>query len=193
MDLVIVMPAYNEEGCIEPVVRSWCALLEKVAPTGGKLVVVNDGSRDKTGPILDSVATSDQRLIVVHQPNGGHGVALRTAYDKALALNPKFVFHVDSDDQFVVDDFLRLWDQRNTSKFILGYREVRHDALHRLVITRILRALNLVFFGILIPDSNIPFRLIEGEYLRRLLSQIPQGVFAPIPRRQCRSAHCWLY
>lgn len=179
MNLTIVMPAYNEEGCIEGVVRVWCNLLNQAEFQSGKLIVVNDGSRDRTGEILDNVASQLPNLVVIHQANGGHGKALRAAYDKALQLNAEYVFHVDSDDQFVVSDFSRLWSERSNSKFILGYREVRHDAFHRLVITRILKLINLFFFGAWIPDANIPFRLINGTYLKKLLQQIPSDVFAP--------------
>lgn len=177
--LCIVMPAYNEEGCIQEVVRGWLEVFERVATPDAKLVVVNDGSRDRTGALLDELANSSEQLIVVHQANGGHGKALRTAYDKAVELDAQWVFHVDSDDQFDTRDFELLWKERQRSLFILGFRRARHDALHRLVITRIMRTLNLMLFGAWLRDANIPFRLIEGKYLRILLDAVPPNVFAP--------------
>lgn len=179
LELCIAMPAYNEEGCIEQVVRGWCSIFEKNGIRNGMLIVVDDGSRDKTGEILDGLAKQEPRLLVIHQTNSGHGVALRRAYDAAVERRAEYVFQVDSDDQFEVDDFSLLWEKRHQSKFILGRRAVRHDALHRLVITRILKYLNVVVFGKFIPDANIPFRLIEGNFLRQCLEKIPQGVFAP--------------
>lgn len=178
-ELCIAMPAYNEEGCIEQVVRGWCSLFEKNGVRRGRLIVVNDGSKDRTGEILDGLTKQELPLLVVHQTNSGHGAALRRAYDTALEHQPEYVFQVDSDDQFEVDDFFLLWEKRKESKFILGRRAVRHDSLHRLVITRILKYLNVIVFGKFIPDANIPFRLIEGEYLRQCLEKIPYGVFAP--------------
>ncbi|MDC0358479.1 glycosyltransferase family 2 protein [Oligoflexia bacterium] len=178
-ELCIVMPAYNEEGCIANVVKAWCAIFDAHPFSDPKLIVVNDGSKDNTAQILDGLQQQEKRLVAVHQVNAGHGRALRSAYEQAAALDAQWVFHVDSDDQFVTSDFMLLWEQREASHFILGYRKSRFDAFHRLVITRILRAVNLVLFGRYVIDANVPFRLIEGGYLKKLLSVVPDTVFAP--------------
>jgi dolichol-phosphate mannosyltransferase len=177
----IVMPAYNEEACIADVVAMWTALLTEQFPADPtRLIVVNDGSRDRTGAILDEIKPNYPNLIVVHQPNGGHGNAVVNAYRQAAALNSEYVFQTDSDDQFVTSDFVKLWNKRFESPFILGCREVRYDAPARLVITRILRLSLLLIYGTYIKDSNIPFRLIRGSFLKKLLAQLPVPTpFAP--------------
>lgn len=179
--LSIVMPAYNEEEVIETVVKQWTDLLTRKFPAETtRLIVVNDGSRDKTGAILDEIKTRYPKLMVVHQPNGGHGNAVVNGYRQAVALDSEYVFQTDSDDQFIADDFDRLWDKRDDSPFILGYREERFDAPARLVITRILRWSITLIYGTHIMDSNIPFRLIRGTFLRQLLAQLPDPTpFAP--------------
>ncbi len=177
----IVMPAYNEEECIEQVVGMWTSFLSKTFPDKNtKLIVINDGSKDKTGAILDRIAPSINNLLVVHQKNGGHGNAVVNGYKKAVALESDWVFQTDSDDQFITDDVNKLWQKRNESNFILGYREVRFDAPARLVITRILKTTIFLAYGTYLNDSNIPFRLIKGEYLKKLLNQLPNPEpFAP--------------
>lgn len=179
--LSIVMPAYNEEDCVEQVVNSWTGFLERKFPDDNTtLIVVNDGSKDKTGEILNRLQPGNPRLTVIHQPNGGHGNAVVTGYKKALELDSEYVFQTDSDDQFVSDDFDKLWDKRHRSEFILGYREIRHDAKVRLFITRFLRATISSVYGTFIMDSNIPFRLIKGSFLRKLMAQLPDPApFAP--------------
>ena len=102
-----------------------------------------------------------------------------TAYRLASELQAEWVFHVDSDDQFVTNDFVALWAQRDRSDFILGHRMKRFDAMHRLVITRIVKSLNYLLFGVWIPDANIPYRLIKGQFLTALLRAMPKNVFAP--------------
>lgn len=178
---VLVMPAYNEAGCIEMVVLAWSKALEGILGAGAfKMIVVNDGSRDQTGAILDSLALRMAGLLtVVHQVNGGHGPALVNAYTRACALNAEFVFHVDSDDQFIPGEFSLLWDRRLSSAFIMGWRENRQDAFHRHVISIILRSMLFVIFGVNIKDSNIPYRLMARDYLRQLLAVLPSGIFAP--------------
>ncbi len=176
MSLAIVMPAYNESGCIESVVQSWLTVFDTVP---GVLIVVNDGSKDDTGKILDAVALREPRLKVIHQKNAGHGAAVMRGYQEALQTGEPYIFQTDSDDQFLPVDFPKLWERRDSSPFIIGYRKVRHDAFARLLITRIVRVLNFLFFFCWLRDSNIPFRLMRADYLRELLPLIPPGIFTP--------------
>jgi dolichol-phosphate mannosyltransferase len=176
---VLVMPAYNEQDCIESVLRTWDEELKRTVGGSYKLLVVNDGSRDKTGQIIDRLAQDMPSLVPVHKPNGGHGSALFVGYEKALSLNPEWIFQTDSDDQFVPSDFALLWNKRSSSSFLLGRRRARNDAFHRLVITRILRLFLFLIFGAYIVDANVPFRLIRAGYLKRLLPLLPEGAFAP--------------
>ena len=176
MDLVVVMPAYNEAGCIAESVRSWASLFKTVS---GRLVVVNDGSKDQTGAILDRLALEIPQLTVIHQKNAGHGSAVLRGYHEALQFGPDFVFQTDSDNQFFVDDFWKLWEMRKHTNLVLGFRLIRKDALHRLVITRFVRWVMFGLFGEKIRDANVPFRLFTGPFLAQALTKVPHGVFAP--------------
>lgn len=175
------MPAYNEQDCIEKVVYNWTNFLKTKFPNDKTtLIVINDGSKDNTKVLLDKLDAVIDNLTVVHQKNGGHGNAVVNGYRKALELDSQYVFQTDSDDQFVSEDFDKLWDKRSQSQFILGYREVRHDASVRLFITKFLRGTISTVYGTFIMDSNIPFRLIKGTFLRKLMAQLPNPEpFAP--------------
>ncbi len=83
-EVTVVMPAYNEEGCIEEVCRAWLALVKRLGDS--KVVVVDDGSTDSTGSKLDNFARSDHCLTVLHQLNQSHGNALLAGYKKAIEL-----------------------------------------------------------------------------------------------------------
>src|SRR6478672_4624446 len=106
------MPAYNEQDCIEAVLRAWTDEFERLFGAKYRIVVVNDGSRDRTGEILDAIAEGHKRVIVLHQANAGHGAALLNSYHYATGLDTEYVFHVDSDDQFRPSDFATLWELR---------------------------------------------------------------------------------
>jgi dolichol-phosphate mannosyltransferase len=180
MEVQLVMPVYNEEACIGEVVGKWSRQLEDTLGAGNfKMTIVNDGSRDRTGRILDELAGKFSCLDIVHQKNGGHGSAVLTGYRRAVAGDAAWVFQTDSDDQFDPVDFGNLWANRDRSEFILGCRQVRHDALHRKVITRIAKSLNLLLFGVYVPDANIPYRLMKRETLKTMLAELKEDVFAP--------------
>lgn len=179
--LSIVMPAYNEQDCIEKVVYNWTDFLKNKFPNDNTtLIVINDGSKDNTKVLLDQLEQKVSNLTVINQKNGGHGNAVVNGYRKALELDSQYVFQTDSDDQFVSDDFDKLWARRDQSQFILGYREIRHDAGVRLFITKFLRGTISAVYGTFIMDSNIPFRLIKGTFLKKLMDQLPvPEPFAP--------------
>jgi glycosyltransferase involved in cell wall biosynthesis len=184
MKLTVVMPAYNEGACIENVARTWLSFLDEwksksVSHTHGVLLVVNDGSKDRTGEILARLAKEDPRLCLVNQKNSGHGAAVLRGYNEALAMGSDYVFQTDSDDQFSPADFWSLWEARDSSPFVTGYRQARSDATHRLVIAKIVLILNFLLFGAWLKDANIPYRLIQADFLRSLLEMFPDSVFAP--------------
>ena len=178
--LIVVIPVYNEQECIEEVLTSWGTFLNRyLKDTSFKIVVVNDGSKDNTPKILDDILTKYPYLHVVHQKNGGHGEAVLNGYSIALKFSPDWVFQVDSDNQFLPEDFPKLWENRTKSKFLLGYRKKRYDEFNRLVITRIVRVIIFLLYRVWITDSNIPYRLIKGDYLAMLLRDLPGRPFAP--------------
>lgn len=180
MDLIVIIPVYNEEGCIQEVVSSWNEYFLKLFQQGSfKIILINDGSKDNTPAILDKLSAQFPTIEVVHQINGGHGNAVMNGYKKAVSQNPDWIFQTDSDNQFLPKDFIQLWEKREDSKFILGYRKKRNDDANRLVITRIVRMINLLFFGTFILDSNIPYRLMKGDYLAKLIPLVPKDAFAP--------------
>src|SRR5690349_13991382 len=79
----MVLPAYNEEANIARAVEGANAALEALG-LDSELIVVNDGSRDRTGEILRSLSQMYPRLeIVEHFPNRGYGGALRAGFAAA--------------------------------------------------------------------------------------------------------------
>lgn len=171
-DVVVVMPAYNEAGCIEEVAREWTAAV-------GRLIVVNDGSRDATGETLDRLAVELPLLRVIHQENAGHGPALLTGYRAALDSGTPWIFQTDSDGQFRAEDFFLLWEKRAQSDFLAGQRLTRHDHPARIWLSGIHAKILRALFGVSLADPNVPYRLMRAEALRSYLARIPEGTFAP--------------
>lgn len=172
----IVMPVYNEEEIIQQTVRDYHSEIVKQLP-GSEMVIVNDCSTDGTPTILGKLENELEGIKVLKpERNGGHGKALRLAYENAKL---SLVFHTDSDYQFDPKDFWKLYAEIEDHDLVIGYRATRHDPFPRLVITNILRASNMVIFGFNIRDANSPFRLIRKECLEECLKVIDTDAFAP--------------
>jgi glycosyltransferase involved in cell wall biosynthesis len=141
------------------------------------MIIVNDCSTDGTPLILDRLA-SELEGVKVMKPdrNGGHGKALRLAYENA---GKSLVFHTDSDYQFDPKDFWKLYEETESNDLVIGYRAVRRDPISRLVITHILRLSNMALFGYDLRDANSPFKITKKECLDACLGIIPPDVFAP--------------
>lgn len=186
VQLFLVMPVYNEQDCIKKVLNDWITTL---SPLNVKktFIVINDGSTDQTSQILKDFKkaqeVSSARLEVLDVKNAGHGAAILTGYQKAIELSDSthksFVFQTDSDDQFESRDFFKLWELNKNYDFIFGHREIRHDAKNRLFISKILRILVRLYFGVKTYDPNIPFRLMETRSLEIVLKKLPKDLFAP--------------
>ncbi len=177
---IFVMPVYNEAELIGGVVETWVTELTKFMDAKDfKILAVNDGSKDKTPEILEELTKRHKNLIVLNKPNGGHGSAVLSGYRYAVDQNFEFVFQLDSDDQIPASEFIKLWQLRQTSPFVLGFRRHRFDAFARIIVTNILRLLILDLFYCWIYDANVPFRLIRRTYLKSLLACMPEKAFAP--------------
>jgi glycosyltransferase involved in cell wall biosynthesis len=171
------MPAFNEESNIQQTIDAWSPIFTKVS--GSKLLVINDGSKDKTGDILKDLASKYNFLEVIDKPNEGHGKTIYLGYKKAIEKKHEWVFQTDGDGHFDPDDFYKLWSQKDSSHFLLGNRTKRKDPAVRVVLSNLISLWIYLLFGHYIKDSNVPFRLIRTSYLKKILKKVPKGVFAP--------------
>ena len=176
VSLSVVMPAYNEEDGIAVAVQAVQDHVLADVP-GAELVVVNDGSRDGTGPLLDRLAAADPRVRVIHKANGGHGPAIMTGLGQARG---EFVFLIDSDNQIPLEEFPPFWEAvHRGSDAAFGVRRVRHDAPLRRVLTVLIRLCLSALFGVRLYDSNVPYKLLRRSVWTEAHSLIPDGTLAP--------------
>ena len=178
-ELAIIIPTYNEELSIKKVIDDWSIILPK---NEFDLIIIDDGSKDKTLEILRVKEKSTENLIVISKENGGHGAAICHGYEFSLKQNYKFIFQTDSDNQFFSSDFKTLWDRRDCFKYdiILGSRFKRNDPILRVFLSKfILRPLLKLFFKKNITDANVPYRLITSQFLKKFMSLNPIQYIAP--------------
>lgn len=164
--LSLVLPAFNEDANIARAVRDAAAAAGNLVAEY-EVVVVDDGSRDRTAAVLDGMAGElGPRLVVVRHPrNRGYGAALRSGF---AATKGDLVFYTDSDNQFDLTelrDFLPLMADHDA---VLGYRIGRQDPWTRRTASAFFNRLSSLAFGMSVRDLNCSFKLFRGDLLRSL-------------------------
>ena len=162
--LSVVLPAWNEEAVIARTVQAVVETLSRLAPDY-EVVVVNDGSQDRTGEIADALAAANPRVKVVHnRPNRGYGGALIAGFNAA---SKELTFFMDSDGQFDIHDIANLIEHIEDYDAVLGYRQHRQDAFPRKVNAWGWKLLMRLLFGLKVRDIDCAFKLYHTKLVRR--------------------------
>src|SRR3990172_9830957 len=172
--LSIFFPAYNDAGTI----ASLALVAHMTARTlthDHEVIVVDDGSPDHTGALLDEMARHFPWLKVVHHDtNRGYGGALRTGFATA---SKELVFCTDGDAQYDPREMAALWAALGPGiDFINGYKISRHDPLHRVVIGRLYHWFVKVAFGLGLRDVDCDFRLMRRSVFDKVTLPRSSGV-----------------
>ena len=163
--LSLVLPAHNEADNLEPVVERALAVLPAFVDEF-QVVVVDDGSRDRTGKIAEDLARRDPRVRVVHHPrNRGYGGALRSGFAAATG---DYVMFMDSDRQFDIADLRLLAPFVGDFDIVAGFRLERSDPMHRRVLAETFNVVVRVLFGVHLRDIDCAFKVFRGDLLRSL-------------------------
>ncbi len=163
--LSIFMPCYNEEANVERVTRA--ALDAGLRVTDDlEVIVVNDGSRDRTGEIADRLAAADARVRAVHNnPNQGYGGAVVRGLSEA---KKEWICFTDGDGQFDMNEIPLLVGLLDRCDFAVGYRLKRADPWIRKLNAWAWCTLVRALFGLKVRDIDCAFKLLP----RRLMQQI---------------------
>lgn len=101
LELSVIIPVYNGEDCLKKCVDSVCAQTLK----NMEILLVDDGSTDKTGQLCDKLAENDERIRVFHKQNGGTSSARNLGIENAEGA---YIGFVDSDDFIEPDMYEQL-------------------------------------------------------------------------------------
>lgn len=159
-------PAHNEQDNLVPLVDEALEALPGLAEAF-EVVIVDDGSRDRTPEIADQLADKHRDLVrVVHHPtNLGYGAALRSGF---AAARHELVAFTDGDRQFRVADLglltARLLEP-DQPDVVAGFRIRRADPVIRTIYARAYRLANRIFFDLRIRDVDCACKLFRREAL----------------------------
>ena len=172
--LSIFFPAYNDAGTIASLVLV-AHLTAREIVDDYEIIVVDDGSPDHTGALLDEMATQFPWLKVVHhEKNRGYGGALRTGFATAAK---ELVFYTDGDAQYDPREMKALLSAFSDDvDFVNGYKISRHDPFHRVVIGRIYHWFVKLAFGLRLRDVDCDFRLMRRSIFDKVRLTRSSGV-----------------
>jgi glycosyltransferase involved in cell wall biosynthesis len=157
-------PAYHDWGTIASQVLLVSRTLRELTDDW-EVIVVDDGSRDRTPEVLDELTKLCPRLrVVTHPKNRGYGGALRSGF---AAARKEWVFYTDGDAQYDVCELSLLWAAREGADMVNGYKIARSDPAHRILIGRLYHWMVKLAFGLTTPDVDCDFRLLRNAMFER--------------------------
>lgn len=173
--LYIVIPAYNEQDNIKAVIDDWYPIIEKYNGNNeSRLVIINDGSKDKTYEIMCEYAKTRPLFMPITKSNGGHGATVLYGYNYALENGADYIFQTDSDGQTLPSEFEQFWSIKEEYDMVIGHRNAREDGFSRKFVTKTLKLVIKICFGVTVTDANTPFRLMKAETLKKYIGLIPK-------------------
>jgi glycosyltransferase involved in cell wall biosynthesis len=160
--LSVFLPSHNEEGNVDRVVRGFIAVLPGFADDY-EVIVVNDGSQDRTREIAEKLASEDAHVRVInHEVNRGYGGAVISGIGAAKM---PWVLLADGDGQFDPADIGRLIPFAGKYDVVAGRRAHRADPLMRRINGKAWTTLVRALLGITISDIDCGFKLFRREIL----------------------------
>jgi glycosyltransferase involved in cell wall biosynthesis len=158
--ITVFLPSHNEEGNVERVVSNFLAELPKVAERY-EVVVVDDGSHDRTGAIADRLAAADPHVMVVHHAkNLGYGGAVNSGLRSGTQ---PFLLLCDGDGQFDPAEMTKLTSRIDGYDVVIGRRAQRADNIMRRINGKAWTILSRTLFGLRVNDMDCGFKLFRRE------------------------------
>lgn len=161
----LILPLYNEEANIEEVVSSVLNFFnERKSPF--EIILVNDGSSDRTPFIIEKLAKENKYVRAVHHHNNkGYGVALTSGFNVAQY---EIVAFMDGDGQFEISDIDKLLIYNGDYDIVVGYRMKRQDPFYRIIMGKAYTRLIYLLFGVSLKDVNCGFKIFKKPILNRI-------------------------
>ena len=165
LSLSIVLPAHNEEATVESVVEEVYGVVQRLG-MDYEIILVNDGSTDRTGEIARELARRIPNFrLVEHYPSRHYGGALKAGF--AVATKELIAFF-PADKQFVFSEIDRFLERMDEADIVSGYRANRQDNFIRKLNGFGWNMVVWLLFGYLCRDIDCGFKLFRREVLEHV-------------------------
>lgn len=158
-------PAFNEEKNIGMAIKQASQELDRLVQWY-EIIIIDDGSSDKTSEIVDSLAQKDRNLrLIRHTKNKGYGGALKTGISNA---RNEYVCFTDADLQFDLRELENFLSHIPEFEAVVGYRKNRQDSKMRILNALIWNFANRLLFGLRARDIDCAFKLFRRETISQI-------------------------
>jgi len=164
-ELSLMMPAYNEVEILPIALDEAVRALDAQVSTW-EIVIVDDGSTDRTPEILAEWVAREPRIrVVTNNPNRGYSQALIRGFD---ACDLDVIFYTDADAQFDLMEISRLYPLIADADMVAGYRVGRQDPWFRLVTSGVYNAIQGLVLGVRARDVNCAFKFFRRDFFEKI-------------------------
>jgi len=164
--LSVFFPAYYDEGNIAKVVTKAVEVLEELKLKDYEVVVIEDGSPDKTGEVADEMARKFPKVRVIHhEKNMGYGATLKDGFTSAKL---DYVFYTDGDNQFDLDELKKFVAMLPFTDIVVGYRKKKQYSLYRKFTSLCYNYLLKLIFGLDYWDIDCAFKIFPTKLFREI-------------------------
>lgn len=164
--LSIFFPAYYDEHNIPKVVGHALRVVRELEIPRYEIIIVEDGSPDRTGEVADELAARHEHVRVIHhERNLGYGMALRTGFTQAKL---DYVFYTDGDNQFDLDELKKFVALAPHTDIVSGFRIQKQYSSYRKFTSSVYNMVLRRLFRIHDRDVDCAFKLYPTELFRRI-------------------------
>lgn len=163
--LSVFFPCINEEGNVESTVKRAIEVLDRLK-LKYEVIIVNDGSSDKTGEVAHRLADKNPDIKVIDHPkNLGYGEALKSGF-----YNARFdtIVYTDGDGQFDFSEVTEFLEKIKENDLVIGYRIKRQDSFIRRLFGKGWKLTLLTFFRVTLKDVDCGFKMVKREVLEKI-------------------------
>jgi glycosyltransferase involved in cell wall biosynthesis len=178
MKLSVIIPVYNEKNTIEEIISR----VKQVADIEKEIIIVDDASKDGTIDILKRLGQEQPDLRIFYKPiNRGKGDTLKVGFQHSIG---DYVIVQDADLEYDPHDYsilLRALNEYNAdvvygSRFSGNYEDM--SSLHYFG-NKLLTLITNLFFGVMLTDMETCYKLIPGDFVRKIDIKSPRFDFEP--------------
>lgn len=163
----VFLPVYNEQANIKTTYKNVKENLE-LNVSEYEIILVDDGSKDKSPEICDEIAKKDKHVKVIHHnPNRGYGAALKSGI---YAAQYPWIAFIDSDGQFDFQEINRFieTEKETGADCVIGYYLGRKVSFIRKMNSKIWQTIVFLLFGLNVRDIDCGFKLISKKVVETI-------------------------